>query len=257
MSKTVLITGASSGIGEAFARAVARRGHVPILVARRADRLAAIAAELAAAHGVEVPIIPLDLLAPDAAERLFAEVSARGLAVDWLVNNAGFGLYGPFATQEAARVHEMLQLNVLALTALCHRFAPGMRARRNGAIVNVASVAAFQPVPELAVYSASKAYVLSFSEALAEELRPDGIYVQALCPGTTRTEFFGVAGFPDDARSHFMTPEAVVEASLAGLARGASVVVPGTLNRLVTTLGRFVPRRLLVKLAARAMRDSH
>lgn len=251
----VLITGASSGIGAAYARAIARRGHTPILVARRAERLEALAAAIKAAHGIEAPVVPLDLLSADAAERLEATLTARGLTVDWLVNNAGFGLYGPLVDTEPARLAEMLQLNVVALTALCRRFAPGMAARRAGAIVNVASVAAFQPVPTFAAYAASKAYVLSLSTALAEELRPYGVRVQALCPGTTRTEFFGVAGFPDGARTHFMTPEAVVEASLAGLERDAVVVVPGALNRLGSLLGRFVPRRLLVKVAARAMRQ--
>jgi len=251
---TALVTGASVGIGAAFARALASRDHDLILVARREDALRALADELTGRHRTRATVIPMDLGAPGAAERLAAEVAARGLTVDVLVNNAGFGLYGPFAEADAQRVTGMLELNVVALTDLTHAFLGPMRERRRGAVVNVASVAGFQAVPGFAAYAASKAYVIGFSEALAEEVRAEGIRVQALCPGTTATEFFEVAGMPPGARSRFMTPEAVVEASLEGLARGRTVVVPGPQNWLAAHGGRLLPRAVLTRLAAIATR---
>ncbi|MFP5502300.1 MAG: SDR family NAD(P)-dependent oxidoreductase [Candidatus Sericytochromatia bacterium] len=252
--ETAMITGASAGIGASFAGALARRGLDLVLVARRRAALEAIAARLTADHGVRVEVIACDLARSDATETLMAEVATRGLRIDWLINNAGFGAWGPFAEVDPARAVEMLQLNVVALTALTRALLPGMRERRRGVVINVASVAAFQGVPHFAVYAASKAYVLSFTEALAEEVRGEGIVVQALCPGTTRTEFFEVAGMPPEARSAYMSPEAVVEASLGGIARRSPVVVPGAKNRLLAIGSRLGPRRLVTRVAGRMIK---
>ena len=252
--ETAMITGASAGIGASFAEALARRGLDLVLVARRRPALEAIAERLAADHGVRVEVIACDLAGPEATETLVAELAARGLRIDWLINNAGFGAWGPFAELDPARAVEMLQLNVVALTALTRALPPGMREQRRGVVINVASVAAFQGVPHFAVYAASKAYVLALTEALAEEVRDEGIVVQALCPGTTRTEFFEVAGMPPEARSSYMSPESVVEASLSGLARRSPVVVPGAKNRILALGSRLGPRRLVTRIAGMMMK---
>lgn len=249
-----LVTGASVGIGAAFARALAREGHDLILVARREEALRAIADELHDRHGTRAEVVPMDLSAHGAPAKLLAASEALGMAVDVLVNNAGFGMYGPFAEAEAERVTRMLELNMVSLTAMTHAFLAPMRTRGRGAIINVASVAGFQGVPYFAAYAASKAYVLAFSEGLAEEVRAEGVKVQVLCPGTTATEFFQVAGMPPESRTRFMTPEAVVEASLRGLARGRVVVVPGAQNKLAAHAGRLLPRALLTRMAGLAMR---
>ncbi len=247
--QTALVTGASSGLGDAFARALAARGAHLVLVARSADRLEALAGELAARHGVRAVPIPADLARPGAVAGLSAELARREIAVDVLVNNAGFATYGPFEAASAGREGEEVQLNVAAVVDLCHAHLPGMLARGRGAIVNVASTAAFQPVPYMAVYGATKAFVLSFSEALWEEARGRGVAVLALCPGATDTAFFEVAG----VRGLFGTrarPEAVVERALRALARGKSHVVPGLGNALLTVSPRFTPRSVTVRVAA-------
>jgi short-subunit dehydrogenase len=244
-----LVTGASSGIGAAFARALAARGHDLVLVARRAEPMQALLAELPAVKG---EVIALDLGEPGAAARLAAEVANRGLQVDVLVNNAGFGLGGDFADADLARLSAMIQLNVVALTELAHAFVGPMRVRKRGTLINVGSVVAFQAVPHFAAYAASKAYVLTLSEALAEELRPDGIRVQALCPGSTRTSFFDVAGVPaEDAR--MLSPEEVVKLSLEGLDRGREVVVTGLRNRLFAHGGRLLTRKAVTRIAGQLM----
>ncbi|HEY6236260.1 MAG TPA: SDR family oxidoreductase, partial [Candidatus Elarobacter sp.] len=194
---TALITGASSGIGEAFARALAARGEDLVLVARSAERLEALAAELSAKHGVRAHVLPADLSDPKAVDALVAELTARGLTVTTLINNAGFGTHGEFASLDAARERDEVIVNVLAPVQLTHALLPAMVARKSGAIVNVGSTASFQPVPYMAVYGATKAFLLSFSEALAEEVRAHGVRVVALCPGQTDTAFF--AGI-DEAR---------------------------------------------------------
>ena len=185
MKKTALVTGASSGIGAAYARALAAQGYDLILVARRADRLQALADEVKQAHGHRAEVLPADLLRREAPAELVAGVAALGMQVDLLVNNAGMGVHGPFADATAEDDLRMIDLNITSLTALTRAFAPAMIARRSGAIINVASTAAFQAIPFMGVYAATKAYVLSFSEAIAEELRPHGITVQCLCPGAT------------------------------------------------------------------------
>ncbi len=247
-----VVTGASSGIGAAYARALRARGERVVLVARRADRLAALARELGGEpHALAVP---LDLAGPGAAEALRNQLDGRGIAVDLLVNGAGLGHTAPFGEQRPEAIRAMLDVNVRALVELVHAFLPGMRARGRGRIVNVASNAAFQPVPYLAVYAATKAFVLSFTEGLAEELRGTGVRVQALCPGITATEFLEVAETHPGllvTRMPMMTPEAVVQASLKGLDRGRVRVVAGWANRFLGfVVQRLAPRGVARRVAA-------
>jgi short-subunit dehydrogenase len=252
-----LVTGASSGIGAAYARALRARGERLLLVARRADRLSELARELG---GDEWAVgLPSDLAAPDAARRLKEQVDERGFTVDLLVNNAGLGHTAPFDRQPVEVLRAMIDVNVRAVVELTHVFLPGMRARGRGRIVNVASNAAFQPVPFLTVYAATKAFVLSFTEGLAEELRGSGIRVQGLCPGLTETEFLEVAGTHRGlrvTRTPMMTAEAVVEASLRGLDRGRLRVIAGWTNRLGVFAQRFVPAAVPRRVAAELYRPT-
>jgi uncharacterized protein len=251
-----LVTGASSGIGAAFARGLRARGHPLVLVARRADRLATLCAELGG--DAAAVAVPLDLTAPDAGERLERALAERGLGVDLLVNNAGMGHTGRFLEQPPEKVAAMLDLNVRALMDLTRRFVPPMVARGSGAVINVASTSAFQPVPYLAVYAASKVFVLSFTEALADELAGTGVKVQALCPGLTQSEFHETAGTDKVlfTRTGMMSAEAVVERSLRALDRGTPRVIAGWRNRLVTSVQRFVPQRLVRNVAGRLFRPA-
>lgn len=248
---TALITGASAGLGEGFARELARRGHDLILTARRADRLEAIAAELRAAHGVAVQVFASDLSRPDAPERLLADVAAAGLPVDTLINNAGYGARGDFATLDRAVQLGQIDLNCRALVALAHGVLPQMIARRSGGILNLASTAAFQPGPWMAVYYATKAFVLSFSEALHEEVRHQGVRVTALCPGPTRTEFAGLAGMGDMALFAHLSSDAegVVRDGLSALEVGRAVKVSGAVNAALADAVRFTPRLLARRIA--------
>jgi len=247
-----LITGASSGLGAEFARACARRGETVVLAARRKDRLDALAAELGAAEiGAGAHVVTSDLAAPDGPERLIAEVAARGLTVATLINNAGFGLAGNFATLPLDQQLDIIRVNIEALTALTGLVLPAMGERKSGAILNVASTAAFQPGPHLAVYFASKAYVLSFSEALHQELKGTGIKVSALCPGPTTTEFGEVAGVTSTAFERLAADAAsVVKAGLAGLDRNQAVIVPGALNKMTAQSSRLLPRALMRRIVA-------
>jgi short-subunit dehydrogenase len=247
MTKPIaLITGASAGLGAEFARQLSARGHRLVLAARRKERLDSLAKELGHARAVAI-----DLSAPDAAARLMADVAAAGETVDLLVNNAGFGMIGRFAELDAARLRQMIELNVGALTDLCRAVAPGMIERKAGAMLNVASTAAFQPGPKMAVYFATKAFVLSLSEALHEELKPHGVSVTCLCPGPTRTEFGEVAGFGGNGMFDrvAMDSPAVVSAGLAGLDRNKAVVVPGLVNKVGASSTRFAPRSVVRKIA--------
>jgi hypothetical protein len=247
-----VVTGASAGIGEAIARGLARRKVPQLLVARSAERLAALAGELSAASGVAVEALPLDLAAEGAAERLVAATEGAGKPVGLLVNNAGFGWYGPQEEQGLERTRRMLQLNVGALVELTDRLLGGMRARGGGYVLNVASTAAFLPVPYMAVYAATKAFVLSYSQALHEELLGRGVTVTALCPGTTRTGFHRVAGLAEGERVRFpsLSAATVAEAGLRGLERGKAVVVPNPLDAAWIFAGRFVPRALPPRVGA-------
>ena len=241
-----LITGASAGLGAEFARACSARGEALVLVARRRDRLEALAAELGNAH-----VVAMDLGEAGAAARLIAEVAALGLSVRTLINNAGFGLAGKFADLPVERQRAMIDLNAGALTELSRLVLPAMLARRDGAILNVASTAAFQPGPGIAVYFASKAYVLSFSEALHQELKGSGVRVSALCPGPTATEFGDVAGMKSARFDRFAADAAsVVAAGLKGLDRNKAVVVPGLMNKAMAQSGRIIPRAAMRRMVA-------
>ena len=243
-----LITGASSGIGTELAREFARHGHDLILAARTAPRLRSLAAELTAAHGVQCQELAVDLAQPGAAASVAARLEESGLAVDILVNNAGFGLWGPFHEQDPGRIGEMIQVNVVALTELTRLLLPGMVARRQGRILNVASTAAFAPGPLMAVYYATKAYVLSFSEAIANELREHGIVVTALCPGPTRTRFAATASLQGShlfKGPNVMDPAAVARAGYAALMAGRTVVIPGVMNKVLVQAIRVAPRRVV------------
>jgi short-subunit dehydrogenase len=246
VTKVALITGASAGLGVEFARQLAKRGHRLVLAARRKDRIDVLAAELGNARAVAI-----DLSKAGSAAKLMADVEGAGEQVDVLVNNAGFGLIGRFAELDAKRLREMIDLNVGTLTDLCRAAAPGMIARKSGAILNVASTAAFQPGPKMAVYFATKAFVLSLTEALHEELNPHGIRVTCLCPGPTRTEFGDVAGFGGNGLFDRVAMQAaeVVEAGLAALDKNHAVVVPGLLNKIVAASSRFTPRPIVRKIA--------
>ncbi|HEY9723512.1 MAG TPA: SDR family oxidoreductase [Oscillatoriaceae cyanobacterium] len=259
MAETALVTGASSGIGTVFAKQLAQAGYGLILVARRVERLEALATELREKHGVTVTVLPADLARPEAIEKLAESVSAQGLEVDLLVNNAGIGHHGPFVEAPWEPEQRMIDLNMTALTAMTHRFLPGMLARKRGGVINVASTAAFQPIPFMAVYAATKAYVLSFSEAIAEEAAPHGVKVVCLCPGPTETEFVDKAEFKTDiiSKAPMMTAESVVSAALASYRRGETVSVPGVLNSLSATLPRFSPRRLTAKIAGSLFKPTH
>lgn len=248
---TALITGASAGLGEGFARELARRGHDLILTARRAERLHEIAAELRAGHGAAVHVFASDLAQADAPDRLLADIAAAGLQVDTLINNAGYGLRGDFAEQDRAQVVGMIDLNCRTLVALAHGVLPQMLERRSGGILNLASTAAFQPGPWMAVYYATKTFVLSFSEALHEEVRDQGVRVTALCPGPTRTEFAGRAGMTDMPLFTALAggADGVVRDGLAALAAGRAVKVSGVVNALMADATRFTPRLLARKVA--------
>jgi short-subunit dehydrogenase len=249
-----LVTGASSGIGAAFARRLKQRGERLVLVARRAERLAALARDLGGPPAVE--FIPLDLTLADGPTRLERELSERGLGVDLLVNNAGVGHTGRFAEEPLPRVLEMIDLNARCVVELTHRLLPAMLARGRGRIVNVVSTGAFQPLPYMAVYGATKSFVLSYTEALATELQGTGVVVQALCPGLTTTEFQQVAGTDRVLfnRTAAMTPDAVATTSLAALERGRLRVVVGWHNRLTVMAQHFVPQSLVRAVAGRLFR---
>jgi short-subunit dehydrogenase len=241
-----LITGASAGLGTDFARQLSAKGQRLVLVARRLDRLEALARELGNARAVAC-----DLAQPGAAGRLMADLAEHGEEVATLINNAGFGLWGRFLGLDAAQQREMIDLNVGALTDLCRAVAPAMVEAKAGAILNLASTAAFQPGPRMAVYFATKAYVLSLTEALHEELKPHGIKVSALCPGPTRTEFGEVAGFAGNGAFDRISADSasVVRAGLNGLDRNKAVVIPGMLNKAGAQGHRFLPRSVLRRIA--------
>lgn len=253
--KTALITGASSGIGETFARVLAARGTHVILVARTEHRLQAIAQELEQTYHIRAEIICADLSQEHAAKAVAHEVQVRNLTVDLLINNAGFGTYGHFTDLDQEHDHAEVMVNVTSVVDLAHIFLPPMAKRGEGAVINVASMAAFMPLPYMAVYSASKSFVLAFSEALAEEYREYGVRVMALCPGPVRTHFFDTLGGKDPAEAagaRVLTAAQVVDAALLGLSRGRSYVLPG--NELFPTIVRLYPRKIYLKATARALR---
>lgn len=253
-----LITGASSGIGEEYARQLAKAGTDLILVARTENKLRDQAKQLAELYGRRVEVIAADLAQAAPGAGLHQRVEALGIKVDLLINNAGFGTVGGFEKQDPAREQQEIALNAAAVVDLAHAFVPAMVEAGHGAIVNVASVAAFQPVPYMTVYAATKAFVLAFSLGLRAELRGKGVRVQALCPGPVDTGFFEATG---NARLRSTVPkgamataEAVVAASLKGLADNRAIVTPGVLNKLGALGARLLPRDTMATLAGKAMK---
>ena len=249
-----LITGASSGIGEAFARALAARGNNLLLVARSEDKLMRLCSELGRTSSIHCQHVALDLSKPDSPSRLFEETKNRGLEIDLLINNAGFGSMGEFATLDVAHELNMIDLNVHSLVEMSYRFLQPMRERKSGAIINVASTAGFQPVPYMATYAATKAFVLSFSEALWEENRSYGIEVLALCPGVTQTGFFAAAHIQKPPARTIETPEQVVETALRGLKRRKSSIISGAPNKLMVATERLIPRSFVLRTIGSVMR---
>src|SRR5438094_2215714 len=252
---TTLITGASSGIGEAFARKLAALGQDLLLVARSEDKLIALCNELGRNHNIRAQYVALDLSEPDAPTRLIAETRERNLEIDLLINNAGFGSMGDFAKLDPGLELKMIDLNVRSLVELTHRFLQPMRERRSGRIINVASAAGFQGVPFMATYAATKAFVLSFSEALWEENRPYGIRVMALCPGVTETNFFEASRMQRPPARISQTAEEVVETALRALRRGKSSVISGWTNFFMVESERLVPRSLILRAAGAVLRS--
>ncbi len=247
---TALITGASGGIGKAFAEEMAARGMNLVLVARSQAKLNQIASELQAKHDIKVDIIIQDLTDTGATNAVFDYTQTQGIRIDFLINNAGFGDYGDFANSDENRQTQIVQLNILALINLTHKYLPLMRQHRSGSIINIASIAAFQPIPYISVYAATKAFVLSFSQALWAENRSYGIRVLCSCPGPTETNFFTEANFPEAIaakNTQIGTPEVVVQDALRALEKGDSVVVSGGFaNNAIANLSRIVPRQTLV-----------
>lgn len=246
-SKTVLITGASSGIGAEFARQLAAKGANLILIARRTGHLLTLADEVGKQYGVRAEVLSMDLGQLGAAEDLHAETQVRGLHIDVLINNAGFGLAGEFLDLDAVREEEMLLLNMVSLTQLTRFYAQDMREQGGGHILLVASVAAFQATPTLSTYAASKAYVQSFGEAIAYELRPHNVNVTVLSPGGVATEFSEVAGqqLRSMHRRALMSATDVVKLAITGMEKGVAVVIPGRVNRAGVFANRLMPRRLV------------
>jgi short-subunit dehydrogenase len=249
---TALVTGASSGIGRELAKLLAEDRYDLVFVARRGKRLEELGRDLTAAFGVAAKVIVKDLANPKAPEEILAELQRSELSIDILVNSAGFGVYGPFARTDRQKELEMIQVNVVALTDLTKLLLPAMIGRRTGRILNVASTAAFQPGPLMAVYYATKAYVLSFSEALANELAGSGVTVTALCPGPTETEFQKDAGLEETRLFQsplLMDASSVARAGFDGMRKGKRVVIPGLGNKLLVQAERFTPRRLVTAIA--------
>ena len=258
--KTALVTGASSGIGEAIARRLAQEGANLILVARSEAKLRALAGAMSADHGIRAAVVVADLIKPGSAEAVRRDADAQGMAVDVLVNNAGFGTYGPFEDLEPGREQDEVAVNVAALVGLTHAFLPPMLQRGHGAILNVASTSAFQPGPYMAVYAATKAFVLNFSEALWAEYRDRGVHVVALCPGAVETPFFAVLG-DDRARqapalSRMARTEDVAEGAMRALRGNRPTRIVGRRNWLMAQSVRFVPRGVVARVGARMLRPS-
>jgi uncharacterized protein len=250
--KTALITGASSGLGAEFARIFAQDGYNLVLVARTETALCHLADELNQKHGIEVKVLVKDLNQPNAPQEIFDELQSAGITLDILVNNAGFATYSKFAESNLADQLEMMQVNMLALVHLTRLFLPGLIERRSGKIMNVASTAAFQPGPLMAVYYATKAFVLSFSEALANELAGTGVTVTAFCPGPTQTGFQKRAAMEDSklfsSRLKIMDAATAARSGYEGMLKGKTIVIPGLVNSLMSQGYRYTPRKLMTKI---------
>ncbi len=257
--KVTLITGASSGIGEAFARRLAAEKHNLVLAARSENKLHELCDELMLEHGITAHYIAVDLTDSKADEKIFSETEKHAMEVEWLINNAGIGSMGDFARIDLEAELAMINLNITALVALTHRYLQKMRERKSGVIINVASTASFQPIPFMATYAATKAFVRSFSEAIAEENRPFNIKVTALCPGPTETNFFDAANIGANVKAAFMkkglqTSEEVVEAGLNAVKSGKPSVISGWTNYFTAQLGTFVPNSLVTRAVGSVLR---
>lgn len=252
MTSTALITGASSGLGEEFATRFAARGENVVLVARRTDRLNALARRIEADHGVTATVVAMDLGVPGIGETLRTTLADRGITPTTLINNAGFGTHGKFADEDPKRAAAEIALNISALVDLTHAFLPNL----TGALINVASTAAYQPTPNMAVYGATKAFVLNFTEALAFEHRASPLKILALSPGPTRTEFFDVVGSEDAAVGNFQTSEQVVATALRALdsRRTPASIVSGLSNKISAGSVRFAPRALATVISGRLLK---
>src|SRR5215203_986653 len=256
--KYTLITGASSGIGEAFARRLAAEKHNLVLVARSEEKLRELCDELSGKHQIACRYFAIDLLEFEADVQLFDETEKNGLDIDWLINNAGFGSSGDFAQLDLERELEIIDLNISALVALTHRYLQSMRERKGGTIINVSSAAGFQPIPFMATYAASKAFVSSFTEAIAEENRPFGIKILALCPGSTKTNFFAASKIerPIQVKGQ-QTVEDVVETAMKAIAGNRTKVVSGWANFIGSLAGTLVPNSISSCVMAKALRPRH
>lgn len=250
-----VVTGASSGIGADIARSLARRGHGTLLVARRTGRLDELAEELRREHSVRAETLASDLGGPSARDRLFDQIDELGLTVEVVVNNAGFGSGGLFQRLDQQRELEMVRLNVEAVVALCGRYVPLMVARRRGAVLNVASTAAFQPLPRQATYAATKAFVLAFTDGLHADLHGTGVTATSLCPGPVKTEFAETAGIAEESSGvpdiFWTDSDFVAEEAVKALERGRRVVVPGRFNQAGALGGQHAPRGLFLRFGSR------
>ncbi|MEP6945824.1 MAG: SDR family oxidoreductase [Acidobacteriota bacterium] len=253
--KVTLITGASSGIGEAFARRLSAEQHNLLLVARSEMALHELCDELMLKHHITAHYVVLDLTDPDADATLWAETEKHGFEVEWLINNAGFGSSGDFAKLDRGTELQMIDLNIRSLVALTHRYLGPMRERKGGKIINVSSAAGFQPIPFMATYAATKAFVSSFSEAIAEENAPYGIQVLALCPGSTKTNFFAASNIerPIQVKGQ-QSVDDVIETAMSAIKSGRRKVVSGLANKLGAFLGGYVPHAITTRAMAKALR---
>ncbi|MEM6452088.1 MAG: SDR family oxidoreductase [Cyanobacteria bacterium P01_D01_bin.105] len=260
--KTALITGASSGIGAEFARQLAAKKLDLVLVARSQDKLNQLVAQLQQQHSIRAHVISQDLTEPNAADSIARQVEELGIVIDLLINNAGFGDYGSFSESVLDRQTSMIQLNISALVELTHAFLPTMLKRQQGGIINVSSIAGFQPMPYWSVYAASKAFVLSFSEALWAEVKEKGVNVLALCPGPTESNFFKVAEVPSNSEmssnlNQLDSVENVVKSALAALESGQpNMVTGGLMTQMIANLPRVLPRDVLVDLVEKQFRNA-
>lgn len=257
---TALVTGASFGIGEAFARELASKKTDLVLVARSQDKLQQLATELQDKHAIAIEVIALDLTEPGAGKTLLDKITAKGLTIDLLINNAGFGDYGAFSDRPLEKQLAMIQLNVTAVVELTGLFLPVMKQRGGGAIVNVSSIAAFQPIPYMSIYAATKAFLLNFTEAIWAENKDSGVRILAVCPGPTESQFYDRADFPDSMGgmngSTMDSPEKVVRETFNALEKGQSTIVTGGIgNQLIVNLPRFVPRDLLVSVVGKQFKQ--
>ncbi|NHN34439.1 SDR family NAD(P)-dependent oxidoreductase [Paenibacillus agricola] len=248
--KTALVTGASSGIGEVFAHELAKKGCNLILVARSQEKLKQIALKLQNTYSINAIALPIDLTASNATEKIAEGLTTLGLSVDILINNAGFGTLGSFDKIPQSRVNQEIQLNLVALTELTHKFIGPMIERKKGIIINVASMTAFQPVPYMAVYGATKAYVLSFTEAIWAEYRDSGVQILALCPGETKSSFHAASG-SDSLKGKRMEPIEVVDAAFKALEKDRSMMIAGLNNYVMAQVIRLLPRSTVLKFAKR------